>query len=127
MKKRLVVLATGMLFAATAATAASPQHYGHDSHHGQSQDWHGHDNRHDHGNRGNHYYVMHDRGRHEGWYRKGGRVPVEYRDSRYVVTDWRVHHLRQPPRGYHWVRSDNNDYLLVAITTGVIASIFASH
>ncbi len=128
MKKRLVVLATGMLFAATAATAASPQHYGHDSHRGQSQDRHdGQDNRHDRDNRGNHYYVMHDRGRHEGWYRRGGRVPVEYRGSRYVVTDWRVHHLRQPPRGYHWVRSDNNDYLLVAITTGVIASIFASH
>ena len=34
----------------------------------------------------------------------------------------RGHHLRQPPRGYHWVQS-GNDFLLVAITTGVIASI----
>jgi hypothetical protein len=28
--------------------------------------------------------------------------------------------------GYHWVRSDNGDYLLVAITTGLIASIIAA-
>ena len=27
--------------------------------------------------------------------------------------------LRPPPRGHHWVRADN-DYLLVAIATGVI-------
>ena len=30
-------------------------------------------------------------------------------------------------RGYHYVRSDNGDILLVAVTTGVIASIIASH
>ncbi len=81
--------------------------------------------RYDNGERG--YYVMHDRGRHEGWYRRGGRVPEEYRDSRYVVTDWRADHLRPPPPGYRWVRSDNNDYLLIAITTGIIVSILAAH
>ena len=54
-------------------------------------------------------------------------MPAEYRGGHYVVTDWRARHLRQPPRGYRWVRSDNNEYLLIAITTGVIASIFAVH
>jgi Ni/Co efflux regulator RcnB len=36
-----------------------------------------------------------------------------------VVRDYGHYHLRHPPRGYHWVRS-NNDYLLVAIATGII-------
>ncbi|MEO8999796.1 MAG: RcnB family protein [Rhodanobacter sp.] len=70
---------------------------------------------------------MYDRGRHEGWYKRGGYVPTEYRGGSYVVTDWRSRHLRQPPRGYRYVRSDNGDFLLVAITTGIIASILANH
>ena len=71
--------------------------------------------------------VMHDRGAKEGWYKKGGTVPRDYRDNRYVVTDWQSEHLREPPRGYHWVRSDNGDFLLVAITTGVITDMMLSH
>jgi Ni/Co efflux regulator RcnB len=70
---------------------------------------------------------MYDRGRHEGWYKRGGHMPSEYRGGSYVVTDWRSRHLREPPRGYHYVRSDNGDFLLVAITTGIIASILANH
>ena len=70
--------------------------------------------------------VMHDRGAKEGWYKKGGAVPREYRDDRYVVTDWRTEHLREPPHGYHWVRSDNGEFLLVAVTSGVIADIMMS-
>nr|WP_255430885.1 RcnB family protein [Rhodanobacter sp. DHG33] len=69
---------------------------------------------------------MHDQGRHEGWYKKGGRLPQSYRGQQYVVSDWHRDHLRPPPRGYHWVRSDNGDFLLVAVTTGVIASIIAA-
>jgi Ni/Co efflux regulator RcnB len=72
---------------------------------------------------GNRFYGMHDRGRHEGWYHRGGRMPVEYRVTRYYVPDYRVYHLRQPPRGYRWVRSDNGDFLMVAIATGIIANI----
>lgn len=78
-----------------------------------------HDNR--------HYSGMHDRGRHEGWYKRGGHLPMQYRSSRYVVTDWRRDHLRQPPRGYNWVRSDNGDFLLVAIATGVITDLLLHH
>jgi len=74
-----------------------------------------------------HYRNWHDRGEHEGWYRRGGYLPVEYRESRYVVYDWRADHLREPPRGYHWVRSDNGDFLLVAITTGVIVDLLLNH
>lgn len=70
---------------------------------------------------------MHDRGNHEGWYRRGGVIPNDYRDNQYVVSDWRSENLREPPRGYNWVRSDNGDFLLVAITTGVITSILLQH
>jgi len=87
---------------------------------------HGHPGR-GHGRGPAHHYGMHDRGRHEGWYKRGGRVPVEYRGPRYVVTDWRHDHLREPPRGYHWVRSDNGDFLLVAIATGIITDILLHH
>lgn len=71
--------------------------------------------------------IMHDRGNHEGWYRRGGVMPRDYRSNQYVVSDWRSHNLRQPPRGYNWVRSDNGDFLLVAIATGVITSILLQH
>lgn len=42
-----------------------------------------------------------------------------YYGPTYVVRDYGHRHLRHPPRGYHWVRADN-DYLLVAIATGII-------
>jgi hypothetical protein len=71
------------------------------------------------------YHGMYDQGRHEGWYRKGGRIPPSYRGSRYVVSDWNRYHLKAPPRGYQYVRSDNGDFLLAAITTGAIISIIA--
>jgi Ni/Co efflux regulator RcnB len=58
--------------------------------------------------------------------RKGGRLPAEYRNRQYVVDDWRGHRLSAPPRGYHWVQT-GGDYVLVAITTGIIASLLLSN
>ncbi|MGB3747375.1 MAG: RcnB family protein [Rhodanobacter sp.] len=99
---------------------------GHDRHQRDDGD-HGHwrdgDRGHGRGHAYGHYKNWHDRGRHEGWYRRGGYLPVEYRSTRYVVYDWRDARLREPPRGYHWVRSDNGDFLLVAIATGVIVDL----
>lgn len=57
---------------------------------------------------------------------KGGRLPPEYRSRQYVVNDWRGHRLSAPPRGYHWVQT-GSDYVLVAITTGVIASLLLAN
>jgi len=55
---------------------------------------------------------------------RGDRVPDQYRNNRqYVVNDWQQRHLRKPPRGYHWVRDDNNNYFLAAVTTGVILDL----
>jgi Ni/Co efflux regulator RcnB len=53
---------------------------------------------------------------------RGSRLPPQWRSRHYVVDDWRAHHLRPPPRGYYWVQT-GADYVLVAIATGIIASI----
>ena len=55
-------------------------------------------------------------------FRRGQRLPIEYRNHQYVVDDWRGHHLSAPPRGYHWVQT-GGDYVLVAIATGVILQL----
>lgn len=60
---------------------------------------------------------------HAEW-RRGGRVPPEYRQRNYVVNDWRTYRLQQPPRGYQWV-GVGGDFVLAAIATGVIAQIIA--
>ena len=62
---------------------------------------------------------------HADW-RKGGRI--EKNDwNRGQHIDYRQHHLKAPPRGYEWRQVDNN-YILAAAATGLIASIIiASH
>jgi Ni/Co efflux regulator RcnB len=57
---------------------------------------------------------------------RGDRLSSEYRDSRYVVSDWKNEHLRKPPGGYHWVRT-NNQYVLAAVATGLISDIMAAN
>ncbi|MGV7206643.1 RcnB family protein [Oxalobacteraceae bacterium A2-2] len=92
------------------------------------------DRRDDRGERRNDRYDYRptaDRGEHRGAgprhnLYKGGRLPAEYRGRQYVVDDWRAHHLSAPPRGYHWVQT-GGDYVLVAITTGIIASLLLSN
>ena len=54
---------------------------------------------------------------------RGDRVPEQYRQDRYIVSDWRQHNLRAPPRGYRWVRNDNKQYLLMSIGSWIIADI----
>jgi Ni/Co efflux regulator RcnB len=90
------------------------------------------DDRHDNGRRDNQGRGNHDeRSDHRGAgpnhaYHKGDRLPVEYRHRHYVVDDWRGHQLSAPPRGYHWVQT-GNDYVLVAIATGIILQLFLSN
>lgn len=57
-------------------------------------------------------------------FRKGERFD-RGRAPNYAVVDYhRYRHLAPPPRGYQWVRS-GNDAVLVAITTGIVASVIA--
>lgn len=58
---------------------------------------------------------------HHHW-RAGHRMPSAYRHHRYVVNDYRHYRLHQPPHGHHWVRVDN-DVVLTAVATGVVAAV----
>jgi Ni/Co efflux regulator RcnB len=55
-----------------------------------------------------------------GWV-KGRRLSTADR-RRAAAVDYRRYRLSAPPRGYHWVRVDNN-FLLVGITSGLISNI----
>jgi Ni/Co efflux regulator RcnB len=142
MKTRLSLLIAAAIIGISAGPVMAQSHgHGHGHGHGdqdqggqdQGEQDHGDRGRSDkhrenderHGDRG--YYGMHDRGRHEGWYKRGGYVPEEYRGGRYVVNDWHRENLREPPRGYRWVRSDNGDFLLIAVATGVIMDLLLHH
>ena len=54
---------------------------------------------------------------------RGDRLPDQYLQNQYIVGDWQQHNLRAPPRGYHWVHNDNDQYLLATIASGIIADI----
>jgi Ni/Co efflux regulator RcnB len=58
--------------------------------------------------------------RYSNNWRRGGYVPPAYRG--YYVQDYGYYGLRPPPRGYRWVYADNN-FALMALTTGLIAEI----
>jgi Ni/Co efflux regulator RcnB len=59
-------------------------------------------------------------------WRRGDRLPT-YARQHYREVDWRRERLRQPPRGYHYVRDDRGEVLLVAVATGVILSILLNN
>jgi Ni/Co efflux regulator RcnB len=68
--------------------------------------------------------------RRSGWARDRGDDYRWRRGQRMGYNDWsnadpidyREHRLRKPPRGYEW-RRHNDQYVLVAVATGLIASI----
>ncbi len=126
--KRLAITALALsLLAGTAANAAGQRHD--DRRYEQSR----YDNRHDRREDGRddrrddrRDYRQDERREYRHWAR-GQRLDHRYRDNRYYVSDYRSRGLRAPPRGYRWQRVDDR-YLMVAIATGVIASvIIANH
>lgn len=51
-----------------------------------------------------------------------------YRNVYYVpVSDYGRYRLYRPDYGYRWVRDDRDNFLLVAATTGIIASVLLGH
>ena len=58
---------------------------------------------------------------------RGDQVSNQYRQNQYFVNDWQQHYLRTPPRGYRWVRNDNDQYLLISIRTGMIADVVSQN
>lgn len=108
--KKILISAMALSMLAGAAGAASAGDFYHDVHDGPGFA----DARWDHG---------HD---HRGWrdrsdWRRGGYVGRgDWNRGR--VVDYRMHHLRRPPRGYEWRQVDGR-YVMAAIATGVIADI----
>jgi Ni/Co efflux regulator RcnB len=78
----------------------------------------------------NNYYRYDERRYGPGYQnyqlRRGGYLPPQYRHRQYIVEDWRGHRLSRPPVGYHWVQV-GGDYVLVAITTGIILQLLLNN
>lgn len=55
---------------------------------------------------------------------RGHRLPDWRRQ--HIVRDYYHHGLRRPGPGQQWVRV-NNDYLLIAAASGIIAGVIAAH
>ena len=66
----------------------------------------------------------HDNDRHDNHHnwRKGGRIDRSDWNRGHRVNDWQRRHLQRPPRGYEWRQVDNN-YVLAAAATGLIAAL----
>jgi Ni/Co efflux regulator RcnB len=121
--KRLLTAALALSLLGGTAAVAQPDRHDHDR-----NDQGGYNQNRDHGydrgdNRGR-ADDRHDNGHHWG---RGQRLPREYYSDRSHYVDYRTYHLRRPPSGYRWVRTDDNNYAMVAITTGLIAAIIASN
>jgi len=63
-------------------------------------------------------------GHRDNDWNNGWRRGDHFNGNRDVVQDWQGHHLHRPPSGYEWVQ-DGNQFVLIAITSGIIASIIA--
>jgi Ni/Co efflux regulator RcnB len=129
MKRMIIAAAALSLFTGAVALADPPQGYDHD----RQQDRH-HDEHHD---RDMHHDRDHDRGEHRDWdsgryvrphgyhvhhWRRGERLPPAYRAQGYIIPDYATYRLRPPPRGYYWVRVDNNA-VLAAVATGAVIDV----
>lgn len=68
------------------------------------------------------YYRVEPRYRDYRW-RTGAYLPAQYRS--YYVRDPYFYGLREAPRGYRYVHA-GNDILLVAVATGLIASVLSN-
>lgn len=126
MKSRAIVTAILAMSLATGgpAIAQGSRDHGNRDHQGQRG---GQQDRGGDRDRGNNEQRRDERGAgpyHE--FQRGQRLPPEYHNRQYVVDDWRGHRLSAPPRGYHWVQT-GSDYVLVAITTGIILNLLLNH
>jgi len=110
-----VMLALPLLAGSGTALAGHNHGRGDD----RGYDRHGRQERRGHGHHGNGRRIV---VRHHDHYRRWERGH-RYGGPIHVVHDYGRYRLHPPPRGYGWVRVRNNDYLLVALATGVILDI----
>ena len=87
--------------------------------HRDSRDEHRDDQNNNHGRYGEYH---HPKGYKDHRWVRGERLPKAYYARSYVVVNYQERGWRQPPRGYHWVRV-NDDVVLAAIATGVVLDV----
>jgi Ni/Co efflux regulator RcnB len=121
MMRKLTAVAT-LLVLGLVSGAASAQHDRDSRGYREYQEHQRHNDRHEAEQRN----FRGDNDRHGYGYRhgfrRGDRLPYEYRSRQYVVEDWRHHRLSPPPRGYRWVQV-GPQYMLVAIPTGIVFNV----
>ncbi|MEN4929632.1 RcnB family protein [Erwinia billingiae] len=137
MKKSGIIALSALLFASTSlsAFAEGPQQ-GHDDQHQQQPVKRPPQGGNQHGGQpqGNphgaqpqrasdHREPQHKQSHHNDFH-QGRPLPQKYRGEGYQVNDWHQRGLKAPPAGHRWQNVDGN-YVLIAISTGVIASIIA--
>jgi Ni/Co efflux regulator RcnB len=75
------------------------------------------------------YYQGYGNQNHQQQYqrnwKRGDRFDSRYARNYREIRNPRAYHLRDAPRGYRWVQS-NNDAVLVAVASGVIGAILAN-
>ncbi len=112
MKK--ILLAT-IAFSMIATPAAFAQPYHGKSHH-QSQQY----------KKGpGHYGSKHQNVRKKQRWSKGQRLDRDHRRQVIHSRDYKRYRLYNPPRGHQWVRV-GDDYMLVAVTSGIIGAIIGA-
>jgi Ni/Co efflux regulator RcnB len=128
MKRLITALLTASLVAGSVTIAEARDGDRHrrgdrDRHEHSDRDWRDGDRNWDRGDR------RRDRRHFRRWAR-GDRFYWDRRHDHYVpyyyVDNWSSYRLRRPPRGYRWVRA-HDDFLLVALTTGIILEILANN
>lgn len=58
-------------------------------------------------------------------WQRGQRFDRRYASNYQVINNYRAYRLNAPPRGYRYVRS-NNDIVMVAIASGIIGAVFGN-
>lgn len=119
MKRVLSFAIAAALLASSGLALSSPQD-DHDHGHGHGDDKHWDNGDHGHNPKDE---GRHDNGNHKGWYKKGDRLPPQYYEREYYVTDYDRYHLRRPDPGYRWVRTDGGQFYLTLISSGVVIDV----
>lgn len=116
--KNWIAIATGLTLAFGSLPAAAEGYRDYHERRGESRherysDYRGHRDGYRDGYRGRDF-------RPRPHWERGHTFPHGHRHE--LIRHYRSYHLNRPPRGHHWVRVDN-EYLLVANGSGVIADI----
>ena len=122
MKRLIITAVAASLLAGTALSGTAMAQPRHDDRHDRYEQQRAYEK----GRRDQaRYERKEDRREYRRW-AKGQRLDARSRGNGYYVSDYRRHGLRAPPRGYRWQRVDNQ-YILAAVATGIIASVIIAN